>query len=183
MEKEEYIARHGEVAYAKILMQSNEWYKQHLKESSERHKRWYKENCERVIANREKWHTENIARDKETSRKWRAGNLEKVLLNDRAKNRKGGLHYGKKLVYLRTGLQGARNRIRTKHRKRWGEYKKIIAPDSQLHHQWQQGTVKYDGLALVEADQHMHGIIDVIQILDGEITLFRERVIKSREGK
>ena len=35
---------------------------------------------------------------------------------------------------------------------------------------------------VVEKDQHIHGFIDVIQILEGEITLFTEEEIKNRGG-
>ena len=39
----------------------------------------------------------------------------------------------------------------------------------------------YRGLALVEADQHTHGFIDVIKILDGEITIFTEAELRGEE--
>lgn len=38
---------------------------------------------------------------------------------------------------------------------------------------------EYDGVALVEADRYQHGIIDVIQILKGKITLLTEKEIKN----
>lgn len=79
----------------------------------------------------------------------------------------GGKYYIKRRTYNTTGLRGARNIIRKRDGNKWQHYKKIIAPDSQLHHQWVPATSEYDGLALVERDQHMHGFIDVVQILEG----------------
>jgi hypothetical protein len=81
----------------------------------------------------------------------------------------------------RTGLQGARNKIRGRHSHEYKPYKAIIAPESQLHHEWLPDSPEYRGLALVEADPHMHGFVDVIEILDGEITLLTEEEV--RKGK
>lgn len=80
-----------------------------------------------------------------------------------------------------TGIPGERNSIRNKHRSRYRKYKQIIAPDSQIHHEWIGGTAEYQGMALVEKYQHQYGFIDVIQILEGEITLFSEADIKASE--
>ena len=76
------------------------------------------------------------------------------------------------------GIPHEKELIRQKHSRKWTLYKKIIAPESQQHHQWLPGTADYIGVALVEKDQHMHGYIDVIQILEGEITLFTEEEIR-----
>ena len=65
----------------------------------------------------------------------------------------------------------------------WRQYKRIIAPGSQLHHQWIPKTSDYTGLALVEVNPHKYGIINVIEILDGEITLFTEKEIQEQEIK
>ena len=65
----------------------------------------------------------------------------------------------------------------------WRKYKNIIAPESQIHHEWIPGTANYRGVALVEADQHMHGIVDVIEILEGKITLLTEDKVKEKGGK
>ena len=113
---------------------------------------------------------------------WRKINPDKVKAQNAKKNPeiscKGGKYYEKHLEYRRTGLQKERNRIRIKHRLLYYPFKQIIAPSSQLHHQWAPNTADYSGVALVEADQHMHGFIDVIQILEGEITLFTEAEIR-----
>lgn len=81
---------------------------------------------------------------------------------------------------MRTGIQGDRNKIRDIHRYKWRQYKRIIAPDSQLHHQWEPNSAEYAGVALVEKDAHMHGFIKVIEILEGEINLFTEKEITNR---
>jgi hypothetical protein len=50
----------------------------------------------------------------------------------------------------------------------------------ELHHQWIPETADYTGLALVEAKPHKHGIIDVIQILEGAITVFSEKELREQ---
>jgi hypothetical protein len=112
-------------------------------------------------------------------RQWKLENSEKVKVCDFVRSRKVGKYYLKRLRYEHSGLRGERNKIRANHSHKWQQYKKIIAPDSQIHHEWIPGTAKYQGVALVEKDQHQHGIIDIIQILDGEITLRIERESKS----
>ena len=81
------------------------------------------------------------------------------------------------------GLPHAKGLIRWKHGKYYAPYKKIIDTENltQLHHEWIPGTADYRGTALVEADSHMHGFIDVIQILEGEITLLTEAAIGSED--
>lgn len=113
--------------------------------------------------------------------KWRRENPTKLKEHGWAQNRKGGARYEKKKVYNRTGIPGARQKIRLRHGGKFHKFKKIIAPDSQIHHQWRQGSAKYDGVALVERDQHMRGFVNVIQILEGEITLFTEKEIRERQ--
>jgi hypothetical protein len=83
----------------------------------------------------------------------------------------------------RSGLQGARKRIRMKHGREYRPYKMIIAPESQIHHEWIDDTAEYRGVALVETKPHQYGIIDVIQILDGEITVLTEAEVKKAGGK
>lgn len=109
---------------------------------------------------------------------WTDVHPSKVKARSAEQCRKGGKRYVHMLDYNRTGLPRERNKIRMKHRYKWRPYKRIIAPKSQLHHQWRSGTAEYDGLALVEADQHMHGFINVIEILEGEITLFTEETVR-----
>lgn len=105
---------------------------------------------------------------------WYKQHPEERVAARREYTNKGGQYYERNLVYRRTCLQGKRNKVRANHAKQWRKYKNIIAPDAQIHHEWIPGTAGYRGVALVEADQHMHGIVDVIEILDGEITLLTE---------
>ena len=148
MNKEEFIRRYGEVAYIAGLQRSRNWNSQHRKESRE----------------------EANSRLKE----WRAINPNKVKVDHREEQRKGGRRYEKHLAYKTTGIPGEKERIRSMHNRYYSAFKKIIAPESQLHHEWIPNTPNYRGVALVEADPHRHGIIDPILILEGEITLLTE---------
>ena len=136
---------------------------------------------EKKRENREKYwsHPEE---DNEISRKWRERNPEQVRLNSKEQYQKGGKYYEKWRGYNKTGLRLKRNAVRSKYRMRYHPYKKIIAPESQLHYEWIPETADYRGIALVEADQHMRGIINVIQILEGEITLFTEKEVSATLG-
>ena len=110
---------------------------------------------------------------------WASDHPEETKANQHENGRKGGKYYEQHQKYKITGLQGERNRIRNRHRHHYHPYKQIIAPESQIHHQWLPETANFTGVALVEADQHMHGYIDVIQILEGEITLLSEAEIRN----
>ena len=147
MSKEEFIERRGEAAWEKRLQQRRDWYGAHSK------------------------------REIHKVKIWQVANHEKVKANSREASRKGGKRYEYMLKYLTTGTPGERARIRTKHGKLWSVFKQIIAPDSQIHHEWIHGTAKYTGVALVESKPHRYGIIDVIKILDGKITLLTEKEV------
>lgn len=166
--KDEFIAKHGEEAYERMLEQNRQWKEANPERATETSREWKKLNPERVT---------------ETSREWKKSNPEKVVESNHNHGRKGGKNYQKALGYSHTGLQGERNKIRYKHGRRWREYKKILAPSSQLHHEWVPGTAKYRGVALVEVDQHMHGFIDVIEIVEGDITIFTEREVREQNTK
>ena len=109
---------------------------------------------------------------------YRKNHPEEAKVSNQEQDRKGGRRYAKKLEYMHTGLQGDRNKVRYKHGRQYRPYKQIIAPDSQIHHEWIPNTSEYKGVALVEKDAHMHGFVDVIQIIDGEITLLTEEEVK-----
>ena len=109
-------------------------------------------------------------------KKWREANPDKVIANNQEHGRKGGKYYEKRLEYQTTGLQGERERIRKKHQKLYYAIKQAT-PNSVLHHEWIPGTADFRGVALVEKEAHQQGIIKVIKILEGEITLFREKEI------
>ena len=117
----------------------------------------------------------------EGSRLRRLNHPKEVIANHRKEARKGGKYYKHYREHQSTGIPGERNLIRNKHRSRYRKYKRIIAPDSQIHHQWIPNTAMYRGVALVEKYQHQYGFIDVIQILEGEITLLSEEDIKTSE--
>lgn len=142
--------------------------------SEEEYKKVKEKALERYYKNREQC----LAKHRE----WNEINPLKVLEGNRQRGRKGGRHYEKHLQDAQTGIRGERNKIRCKDRRKWRLYKLIIAPDSQLHHQWLIETSEYTGIALVEADQHMHGFINVIQILKGKITLFTEKEIRGSQN-
>jgi hypothetical protein len=171
MNKDEYIARYGEGAYEKKLAQGRARYKAHREEENARSKR-YKEAHKEEEEYREKV--------KARTKKYNEEHHDKVKANVQESGRKGGRRYAKHLKDNRTGLQGARNRIRSNHRTQYKPYKEIIAPDSQIHHEWVPKTADYRGVALVETDQHMHGIVDVIEILAGNITCLTEEQITKR---
>lgn len=144
----------------------------------ERSRQWYLDNPERTLENNRNWRLKNPDRVRGFTRNWKLRNPDKVREHTRKHQedrfRKGGKLYLKTLNYEHTGLRAERSGIRAKHRSKWRAYKKIIAPESQIHHAWQPGTAKYDGVALVEKNAHQHGIIDVIEILDGKITILLE---------
>ena len=148
--KDDFISGHIKEAHEKRLKQMRAYYKVHKEE-------------------------ENVR-----ARKYKEEHPEQVRANDQRASRKGGKRYEKMLTYSRTGIPGGKKKIRRIHARQYKSYKDIIAPESQIHHQWVIDTVEYTGMALVEADQHMHGFVDVIQILEGEITLFTEESLMNR---
>lgn len=163
MKKEEIIKRYGEAAYDKVRRQSRGWNAKHHEEKKAADRRH---------------HAEHREKEKARSRRWAEVNPDKVRAWSREASCKGGRYYEHQLKYHTIGLQGKRNRIRMKHRTHYRPYKRIIAPDSQIHHEWIPSTANYRGVALVEKDQHQHGFVDVIKILDGKITLLTEEEVK-----
>lgn len=146
--RDNFISKRREEAYEKKLAQRRAYYKVHKREVSAQQKKYRAEHPEAVIAASQEQH------------------------------RKGGKRYAKTLAYSQIGIPGEKRRIRVKHTQQYKPYKDIIAPDSQLHHQWRAQSALYDGLALVEKGQHMQGFIDVIKILEGEITVFTEEELR-----
>ena len=163
--KDSYIVAHGEEAYAKRL---------------ERRKKWGANLPGGEKQRSQERRDANPDQSREYDRAWNEKNPEKIKEKGRKISRKGGAYYKKKQKYKQTGIPGERERIRMRDGNKWRLYKKIIAPEAQLHHQWIPGTAEYTGLALVEADQHMYGFIDAIQILEGEITLLTEKEIREQ---
>lgn len=155
MKKEEFIKRYGKVAYEKWLQQSREW-----------HARDRKEHREEL----------NVR-----SKVWRKANPEKVKAAHAEINRKGGKYYEYAREYITTGLQHERYLVRKMANYQYRAIKQATK-NSAFHHEWIPGTAKYRGLALVEAEAHRYGIIKVIKILEGKITLFTEKEIAEQEG-
>lgn len=148
MKKEEFIRKRGEGAYEKWQQQKRHWNIIHSGKKAE---------CNRL---------------------WREEHPEKVKEGGQEHNRKGGKYYEQRCKYRSMGIPHKKDLVRGEHRRCYMPYKQIIAPESQLHHEWILKTADYRGVALVEANNHQHGIIDVIQILEGEITLFTEAEIR-----
>lgn len=114
------------------------------------------------------------------AREWNESHRVRVGELSRERSCKGGKRYEKKLKAEQTGLRGERNRIRNRDAQKYRPYKVIIAHESQIHHEWIPGTSDYNGVALVGKEQHQHGFVNVIQILEGNITLFTEQAIRER---
>lgn len=106
--------------------------------------------------------------------------IQKISSAER--NRKNGKYYAKKRQFETTGIQRVKRLVRAKHQKRWNKYKQIIAPNSELHHEWIPNSGRYRGVALVDKEKHRHGVINPIQIIEGKIMLFSEPEIR-RVGK
>ncbi|MCK4528196.1 hypothetical protein KAW18_12565 [candidate division WOR-3 bacterium] len=131
---------------------------------------------EKMLQQSRDWKLQHPKEISVANKKWREANPNKVLALNQELYRKGGKRYQKQLKYQHTGLQGERNMIRMKHARQYLTIKQAT-PNSVFHHEWIPGTAEYKGVALVEAEAHRHGIIDVIQILEGEITIFTEKEI------
>ena len=98
-------------------------------------------------------------------------------------NRKGGKYHETVLRYRSSGVPLLKCKIRSLHNSIYRKYKRIIDPLglTQIHHEYlNDGTANFRGVALVEVVQHQHGIIDVIQILEGQITLFTDKEIRDQ---
>ena len=113
-------------------------------------------------------------------REWARRNPTAIKKASNEHNRAGGKYYEQKLQWLKSAIPNARHTIRVRHGHMYRAFKEIIAPDSELQHEWLPGTAKYRGVALVESKPHQYGIIDVIQILEGKITLFTEKEIREQ---
>ena len=131
----------------------------------------------RLLQQNQAWRERNPEKVKGIRRTWYKNHTKRAQITDRERHRKGGKYYERTREYDRTELRHIRNLIRGKHQFHYRPYKRIIAPNSHLHHQWIPDTANYTGVALVEKNQHQHGYIDVIQILEGRITLFSESEI------
>jgi len=169
LRKEEFIDIYGEAAW-----------RLHLDRRNKRRREARQENPEKARENDKKVREKYSEQIKERFNNWYISNPQKNEERQHER-RKGGRLYNKKLNYNKTGIQKVKLKIRHNHGRQYKPYKAIIAPESQIHHEWVPNTADYRGVALVEANAHQYGIIDVIQILDGKITLLTEEQIK-KEG-
>ena len=200
MNKREYIEKHGEEVWRKLLEQRKEYYKanserikkraneyakknkekrakkhqewrlEHIEERRDYHKQYHAIHREERNESSRKYHSEHREESNIRSKGWYKGNPEKVEEN-RKKQRKGGIYYEKKLRADQTGLRGERNRIRKKHAKRWRKYKGNWLTETQIHHEWIEGTAEYQGIAIVDKMEHQYGIINPIVILEGVVVI------------
>ena len=191
MKKEEYIQRYGQAGYTKMGQQNCDRHTQHREEDNARSKRWREANPDAVkewrTEHREKakayckqWHAQHREEANSISQAWYAANQDKAKENSQEANRKGGKYYAHKQNYMKTGLQGERNIIRTKHQKQYYAIKQATS-NSVFHHEWIFGTARYRGVALVDKGAHENGIIKVIKVLEGKITLFTEKEIREQK--
>ena len=147
----------------------------------ERIEKYSKEAYKKMLQQKRERRIEHLEQEKQKLRRWRGDNPEKVKANGQESSRKGGKYYEQHQKYFSAGLPHERKIVRLRHGHLYRPYKQIIALESQIHHEWLPETAEYRGVALVEKDQHMHGLIDVIQILEGEITLFAEEGVRRKE--
>ena len=120
---------------------------------------------------------------RQQAREWSVAHPEEAKAHHQEANRKGGKYYDQCRTKKMQGIPHEKELVRGKHREKWRPYKKVIAPDSVLHHEWIPETSEYRGVALVEKDPHQYGYVDVIQILEGEITLLTEAEVRGEEIK
>lgn len=123
------------------------------------------------------WHAAHREECSTKSKIWQEANPDKVKAFSHELNHKGGKRYAAKLRYMVTGIPGERHKIRKNHARMYHIIKQAT-PNSVFHHEWMPGTAKYRGLALVEKEAHQHGIIKVIKVLEGKITLLTEKEVK-----
>ena len=165
MNKEERVKRYGAAAYERRSQQSRDWEKTHREEHN---------------ASNLKWVMANPTKAKLSNQKWCAANPDKVKARDQEYRRKGGKYFESTLKYNTTELRRERNSIRERHRREYCHIKGAT-PNSVLHHEWIPGTSKYRGVVLVDKELHQRGIIKVIKLLEGEVTLFLEKEVKNQE--
>ena len=156
MNKQEYIKYYGEEGWRNLLEKQKEYYKQ----NKERKKRYSNE-----------YRKVHVEKYKGYKKHWALRNPDKIKQTRNNQCRKTGLFYERNLIKEHTGLRGARNKIRSKHANVWRKYKGNWLIETQIHHEWIEGTAGYRGIAIVDKMEHQYGIINPIKILEGEITL------------
>jgi len=94
--------------------------------------------------------------------------IKEISMNQ---SRKGGKYYEHMLQYERIGLRRERKIVRNRHRLRWNKHKGNWFTETEIHHEWLEGTANYRGIAIVDKTEHQHGIINPIEILEGTVGL------------
>ena len=159
--KEAVIARYGEEEYKRRLERDKkvgrkeEYIARHGEDAWERH-----------LGKKRTW------KKAHPEQRWDIKYPEKAKALQRESCRKGGKHYEKRRERDKKGLRHERILIRNRHRKEFHEIKDTLAVEVELHHEWIGDTTEYRGMAFVEKVAHRNGIIDVILLLDGEITIY-----------
>ena len=126
------------------------------------------------------WKAAHPKEVKAAAARWKAANQEKVKASHQEQSRKGGKYYDYWREHFMNGLLHERILVRMRHRKQYHGIKEAT-PNTEFHHEWIPGTAKYRGLALVDKEMHRRGIIKVIKLLEGQITLFTEKEVKKEE--
>jgi len=123
-------------------------------------------------------------RDLSLSKIWARSNPERTREYARRRNRPGGKYYMSVLRKNTEGLRHERANRRGRDGAKYRHFKKFIDPlgQTQVHHSWYVASAECEGVALVEKNQHQHGFIDVIEILEGEITVFTEQELRVPEN-
>lgn len=158
---------------------TSEYRKKQMREYHQKHKeklnaacmKWYKQHRNEQLIKMRARYKEHSKEGREYAKKWREEHPDEVIQQQRERGRKGGKYYQQMLEHNKTGVIGKRNVIRATDRRKWRRYKQIIAPESEIHHEWIEGTAEYRGIAIVDKSEHRHNIIKPIVVLCGEITL------------
>jgi hypothetical protein len=100
-------------------------------------------------------------------------------------HRKGGKYYEKYLRYNRTGLQGARQRVRIFHCSVIAKYRRFLGSGNcEIHHDWIPGTPRYNYLALVEKGEHYNkNFSNPVVFFDSGNTVELRSHISEMDGK
>ena len=68
-----------------------------------------------------------------------------------------------------------KHNIRNHHQRKYKPLRRMF-PGAVIHHQWIGKSSLYDGVALVDGKLHHSNIIEIIRLLEGEITKFKHNL-------
>jgi hypothetical protein len=132
MNKKAFIERWGEEAYEKRMKMSRDWRRAHPENTG----KWHKQIHD--------WQQANPSRVRRLARDYYRKHRQEILNSQSS------------------GNEGLRKVIRAKYGRLWREYKRIIAPATQLKYLWLFGSDEYKCIALVQKDQSQYLFEDVI---------------------